>query len=271
MSTNESVIVFMRFVKEKHRELCESLDRLVNSLVGENASQKAKISEETLKTAQDLQSTISKSDRPDWLSGLIQGLNHFHNKSWNQQHLIKHLIDNLSKIKEHRWQFENSNEKPFDFDSIYEYYKSESRLPELFDEIISILEEIQSSGEIDSLTMMKSLGKVISTLKQNRDGSYFSLNSAWDFLVSFLKNYMWNELSRLPVLGASMEALEKTIKETNEEMFKVHSAIEKEMKTVVESEIKGLKGKSDFSFVSYDRTGLTLNDNKEFKEIDHKV
>ena len=159
----------------------------------------------------------------------------------------------------------------FDFDSIFEHYKSESRLPELFDDIIRILEEIQSSGEVDSLTMMTALGKVLATLKQNKDGSYFSINSAWEFLVSFLKNYMWGELSKIPVLGTAMAALEKTIKETNEEMFKVHSSVEAEMSNVVEAEIKGLKNKSSFKFVSYDKSGLKLTDKTERLALDESV
>jgi hypothetical protein len=261
----------MRFVTEKHKEVILSLDQLVQALVGENAPNKVAKAEDALKKARDLQSAISKQDSPAWLPSLVQGLHHYVIKAWNQQHLINHLIDNVANIKQHKWAFENAEEKAFDFDSIYEHYKSESRIPELFDEIIKILEEIESSGEIDSLTMITALGKVLATLKQNRNGSYFSLNSAWEFLVSFLKNYMWSELSKLPMLGSAMEALEKTIKETNEEMFKVHSAIEKEMSNVVETEIKGLKGKSAFPFISYDRSGAKLGSNAERLTVDQKV
>jgi hypothetical protein len=261
----------MRFVTEKHKEVVLSLDQLVKALVGENAQNKVAKAEDALKKARDLQSAISKQDSPAWLPSLVQGLHHYVTKSWNQQHLINHLIDNVANIKQHEWAFVNAEEKAFDFDSIYEHYKSESRIPELFDEIINILEEIEASGEIDSLTMITALGKVLATLKQNRNGSYFSLNSAWEFLVSFLKNYMWSELSKLPMLGSAMEALEKTIKETNEEMFKVHSSIEKEMSNVVETEIKGLKGKSAFPFISYDRSGAKLSDNIEKLTVNQKV
>ncbi len=271
MSTNESVLVFMRFVIEKHKDLISSLDQLVQALVGENAQNKVTKAEDALKKSKDLQSAIAKQDTPAWLPSLIQGLHYFVSKSWKQTQLINHLIENIAVIKAHKWAFENSDEKAFDFDSIYEHYKSESRIPELFDEIIKILEDIQSSGEIDSRTMTTALGKVLATLKQNRNGSYFSLNSAWEFLISFLKNYMWSELSKLPMLGSAMEALEKTIKETNEEMFRVHAAIEKEMSNVVESEIKELEGKSTFPFISYDRSGVAINSNIERLTINQKA
>ena len=243
----------------------------MQALVGENAQNKIAKAEDALKKARDLQSAISKEDSPSWLPGLIQALHHYVTKAWKQPQVINHLIDNIANIKQHKWTFENAEEKAFDFDSIYEHYKSESRIPELFDEIIQILEEIESSGEVDSLTMITALGKVLATSKQNRNGSYFSLNSAWEFLISFLKNYMWSELTKLPMLGSAMEALEKTIKETDEEMFKVHSAIEKEMSNVVESEIKGVKGKSAFPFISYDRSGAALGNSTERLTVNQKV
>lgn len=144
------------------------------------------------------------------------------------------------------------------FDAIFQHYKSQSRLAELFDEIIKILEEIQASGEIDSVAMMNALGKVIATLKKNKNGSYFSLNGAWSFLITFLKNYMWAELSKLPVLGTAMGALEKTIEETNEEMSKVHSEIQHEMMTTVENEVKGLQKKTSFQFIEFNKLEATL-------------
>ena len=261
----------MRFVTEKHKDVILCLDQLIQALVGENALNKVAKAEEALKKSKDLQSAISKRDSPVWLAGLIQGLHSYVSKNWNQTHLINLLIENIATVKQHKWAFENAEEKAFDFDSIYEHYKSESRIPELFDEIIKILEEIQLSGEIDSRTMTTALGKVLVTLKQNRNSSYFSLNSAWEFLISFLKNYMWIELSKMPMLGSAMEALEKTIKKTNEEMFKMHSAIEQEMSNVVESEIKGLRGKSAFPFISYDRSGLALVNTSESLTVNRKV
>jgi len=245
----------MRFVTEKHQELIASLDDLVTNLVGEKLESKKEKANFSLQKANDLKAAISQQDCPPWLPPLIQGLTYFFNGQWKQSNLITHLIKNIEIIRGNKWVFDNPSESAFDFDSIFEHYKSQSRLPELFEEIIMILEEIQSSGEVDSVAMMTSLGKVISTLKKNKNGSYFSINSAWSFLISFLKNYMWAELAKVPVLGTAMGALEKTINETNEEMFKVHSEVQSEMRRVVETEVKALQKKTDFKFAGYDRHG----------------
>jgi hypothetical protein len=261
----------MRFVTEKHQELVKALDELVKALVSENLNNKKSLAQTTLQKANELKSSVSTQDCPNWLPSLIQGLNYFIEGGWNQSNLIDHLIKNMASIKGHIWIFENQTETAFNFDSIFEHYKSESKLPELFDEIIRILEEIETSGEIDSIAMITALGKVISTIKKNKDGSYFSLNSAWAFLIAFLKNYMWTELSKIPVLGSALEALEKTINEANEEMFKVHNQVQKEMARTVEAEVKGLKDKTSFKFIGYDKTGATINDNMNSLSLSEKV
>lgn len=271
MTSNASVQFHMRFVKEKHRELIESLNELVTHLVSEKLELKKSKADVALSKSNDLKASISKQDTPDWLPYLIDALERFKSGAWQQHDLINHLFICLQKIKEHVWIFDNPSEQAFDFDAIFQHYKSESRLSELFSEIITILEQIQSSGEVDSVSMMSALGKVIATLKQNKDGSYFSINSAWSFLVSFLKNYMWAELSKIPVLGTAMEALEKTIKETNEEMFRFHNDVQTRMSEIVETEVKGLKNKSSFPFVGYDKAGFQLPHLDNPSKIDASV
>lgn len=248
----------MRFVTEKHQELIKSLDDLISTLVSENLDSKKTFSQVSLQKANDLKSAVSTQDCPSWLPSLITWLTNFNGGKWNQATLINHIIQSISSIKGHVWVFEDQAKTAFNFDAIFEHYKSESKLPELFNEIIRILEEIKVSGVIDSLAMINALGKVISTIKKNKDGSYFSLNSAWAFLIDFLRNYMWAELSKIPVLGTALEALEKTIKEANEEMFKVHTQVQKEMARTVEAEVKGLKNKTSFKFLGYDKSGASI-------------
>ena len=51
MSLNESVLIFMRFVTEKHKDVILSLDQLVQTLVGENETNKIAKAEDALKKA----------------------------------------------------------------------------------------------------------------------------------------------------------------------------------------------------------------------------
>jgi hypothetical protein len=258
MTTNDSLELFLRLISERHAALISESQSLLLTLAGEDLSQKKLVAKSALQAATDLRAHLSNNDVPQWLNKIIDFLNPFINGSWSSSDLLKNFIHVKTLLDGHRWVFEQDAETAFDFDSIFDHFKNESRLPELFDQIIRLLEEIESSGEVDSVTMHRALGKVISTIKRSKDGSYFSLISAWEFLLSFLNNYMWGELSKLPLLGTALEALGKTIKETDEEMFKVHKQVQDEMVRTVTAEVKALTNKSAFPFIAYDRSGHLL-------------
>jgi hypothetical protein len=270
LSSDKNVQFYLKFVSEKQKQLKKSLEQLVLILVGENPEKKKDAANSTMTIVKDLKSILPESEVPAWLNSIFQGLDQYQKGTFQPFHLMQKIMFIKSDMDEHEWIHDGSEISVFDFDSIFQHYKSESRLGELFDEIIKLLEDIHGSGDVDSVSMMAALGKVIATLKQNIDGSYFSLNSAWSFLMSFLKNYMWEELVKIPVLGTSMKALKKTINETNEEMYKVHNSVEKKMKSVVEEEVKGLANKSNFAFLGYDKKGSQLPETNSSHILDAK-
>ena len=271
MSSDKNVQLYLKFVNEKQQQIKKSLEQLVLILVGENPEKKKEAANSTMTSVKDLKSILPESEVPAWLNSIFQGLDQFQRGTFQSFHLMRRIMFIKSDMDNHKWVHDDSETPAFDFDSIFQHYKNESRLGELFDEIIRLLEEIHGSGDVDSVSMMTALGKVIATLKQNKEGSYLSINSAWSFLMSFLKNYMWEELAKIPMLGSSMKALEKTIKETNEEMYKVHNSVEKNIASVVETEVKVLANKSNFSFVGYDRNGAQLPQTNTSNILEAKV
>lgn len=260
MQNNESMQFLIRVVREKHQSLITASNQLLQAISGNNGDLKESAAKAMLLAANNLRESISSKDVPDWLNNIIQYLTLYTTKQWDAFSFLSQHISLKNLIDTHTWIFEAPSEAAFDFDSIYERFKKESQLPSLFEQIVKILEDIESSGEVDSVTMLKGLGKVIATIKKGKDGSYFSLNGAWEFLMSFLKNYMWGELSKIPGLGTALEALKTTISETDKEMSELHQKIQAEMKSVVELDIKALKGKSGFPFITYTPTGSLTSD-----------
>lgn len=255
MANNDSLQLFVRLVKEKHQQLINASTQMLRMLSGEDVAKKKEAAENLLKAANDLCALMAKQDVPDWLTNTINHVAVYISGNWTAFDFLGQHIAIKSQLDNHTWVFESQSEAAFDFDAIYESFKRESKLPGMFEQVVKILEDIESSGEVDSVTMLKGLGKVIATIKKGKDGSYFSLNGAWQFLLSFMKNYMWGELSKIPVLGTMLEALEKTINETSDEMSKLSQNIQAEMSKVVESEIKALKNKSEFQFITYTQAG----------------
>lgn len=254
MSNNESVQLFTRIILEKHTSLVAASNNLMQAISAENVDAKYKSATNLMIAVESLRSILSNQDVPDWLSGLDHNLNLYISKQIDSYIFLGRFLNLKTKLDSHIWSFQTPTEAAFDFDAIYERFKKESKLPTLFEEIIKILEEIAVSEDVDSIVMHKSLGKVIATIKKGKDGSYFSLNGAWEFLLSFMKNYMWSELSKIPVLGTLLETLKNTISEVDAEMVSLHQNMQTEMSRIVESEIKPLK-KAEFPFITYTPAG----------------
>jgi len=80
------------------------------------------------------------------------------------------------EIENQRWDFaDSSGNAAIDFAAIYQEYYRESRVPDLFDELVAQLEEIVNSGEIDSLQAIKALEKLILTIRKIAVGISFRL------------------------------------------------------------------------------------------------
>ena len=264
MTKAHSFDFFIRLIRQRHSDVVNAAGGLLKELAGEDIERKRAAALDMAQKTRDLRAVIANQDAPPWLDTMIQYLSLYIDGSWSGFNLLNQFIPFKAQLEAHSWVFdEQSDAAAFNFDSIYEHFKNESRIPELFDQIIVILEEIEASGQIDSVTMLGALEKVIATINKGKNGSYFSLNSSWDFLLAFLKNYMWGELSKLPVLGTALEALDKTIKETNEEMARLHQKIQSDMTRVVGTEVKALENKADFKFITYTKTGHVITHQAE--------
>lgn len=242
---NESVNLFVRVVNEKHAAVRQSLDSLMDALVSENQDVKYTQAGTLLEQVKALDSILSSADKPSWLSNMKSQLERYANKK-NSVELNRILVAECKSVHQQQWSFENQENISINFDAIFDHYRDQSRLPELFDAIIKLLREIYESGEIDSIKMLEDLKKIIATLEQSKRGSYFSTNSGWTFARTFLKNWALGELRKLPVLGTAVEALEKTIEETDHEMFEIHIQVNKDLQEKTLREIKCIEFRPDY-------------------------
>jgi hypothetical protein len=269
----DSVKYVLDMIREKHQALIQSIGYLANSLVSNNEAEKTSRLDLSIAATKNLKGMLTNNNMPLWLVPFEKILNnHKHSPSVATATAINNfLLTNMQGIKGYKWAFNTEKSNSFDFDSIFEKHKAESNLPVLFDDIIEKLQEIYDTNEVDSVKMMRGLEKVIATIKKSKDGSYFSLNSGWQFMLDFLKNYMWQELGNIAFFGPMFKALEQTLNNTNEEMFKVHTAVKEEMERTVGAEIKALENKSEFDFLTYDRNAAKMPTLQTLKAIELKA
>ncbi len=266
MSESESVKFILRLVQEKHEVVKECLNKLFKVLASDAHADKVHANESLLDACQALNGILSGTDRPKWLSHLISEAtvyNQHHKATGHNFRLLNNIVGQKQAVLSHSWSFETGGVKAdYNFDSLYMRFKEESNLQVLFESMISTLEKMIESGEIDSLTALRSIEQLISVIKQNQEGSYFSVMASWEFVTSFTKNLVWQELSSLPVVKQLKSAFEKTVQDMDVELSNLHTEIAEEMKNKYETTISSLTHKRPSLLLLEESAAEKPNSNK---------
>ena len=234
MPRNDSVEYFLRFLRERFNAFRESLTEFLQALTLEGRPRKVEAARKVLILLDDLKRAMSEEDRPAWISQLE------HKLTWYTSAVEKEVDAGLQvvqtimvlepQIKNQAWDFTDSaSNLAIDFASIYEEYLRDSRIPELFDELVAQLEVLAGSDEIDSRKAVRKLRKLIETIRKNSRGDLFSTRGAWEFTQIFFKNYAVELIEKIPGLSSAYKALRATLTELDVEFSQLHGQIWKKL------------------------------------------
>jgi hypothetical protein len=258
MEQNESVQFFLRSLNEKHNQFKSNFKIFFTSLVGENIEEKKKTAEIFYNSALELKNHISNKDTPSWLSESISAIQSFLDRIDQlgaKGTLLHRILPFYAEANSYQWHFEDPQKiLAFDFDSIYEKCKGESRVDEYFDAIISTLKNIIDSEEIDSIKLKRTLETLIARLKNHKSASYLSLYGTWGFISRLMTNILWEELEKIPAIGPIVKGLRKTMEEAAVELKDLNEKLKKEMNE---------KYNGDYSFLNSSQQNLLENHNHE--------
>lgn len=237
MAKSDSVEFFIRFLKERFGAFQQALSAFLQVLSLDDRKQKVESAKTLLIALDDIKRAISSNDRPAWIGPLDQKLNWYvnhHSQGDAGLQLLNIIIQLSPSIASQNWQFADAlSSSAIDFAGIYNEYYAQSRVPELFDELVSHMESIIESGDIDSITTIKALERLIATIKRNARGDYFSTRGAWEFTQLFFKNLSIATLESIPGLKQAVKALRKTMSELDLEMTQVHDQVRQRLHTSV--------------------------------------
>lgn len=242
MPTNTSHDLYLNRLRSRHTGLRNSISIMLSILV-EDSADKESVIQATLITAQELANLLAPTDVPSWLTSIINILKQ-PRQNYSKTQLINDLIPILEPLKTYTWHDISNEPEGIDFDEIYFRHKQQGKTEDLFDKIIIQLQKIINSGEIDSVKTIHTLERLISTLKRSKTGSYTSMMAGWGFLQALLKNWIFEQLKSIPVLGPILSALSETVSEMESEIVTLHSAIHDEIKQ---------RYSTDIPTLSYDR------------------
>jgi hypothetical protein len=243
MSQGPSIDAFIRTIDEKFVDFKTKVRNFYLVVASNQFQLREERAKAALLAAQTLSDYLSRPDQPPWLNQFIGALQTFVNSPSSngaQEYIIDTYGQFYAGVLTHRWSFTPAHDIAVDFDAVFEKVKAESRIAELFDKIIEILEQIIKTDLIDSRKITATLEKIIASMKRNRTGSFFSIIGTWDFLKRFMENAAWKTASKIPGVNILSDALHETIKEYEEEMQNVYKRIAKETSEATKVEFQAL-------------------------------
>lgn len=258
MHHTDNIKHLRKLLSRYQSQFTEQANELLATLAGEDASSKRNAASKTAGIIQSLRELVPDDQVPECLTQLESILNQLSGASLKAPGAIGTIVKLLPEISNHKWLEQTQEEYGFDFESIFRDCRDRSKIPQLFDSIIELLEKIRDSDEIDSRSMIDALTDLIATLQIGKKSTCFSLDGAWDFLIGFIQNYFWAEAKKIPGIGSLVEALEKTITEAGEEMKRLQDEVRIEMSTKVTTKVKALKNHSPKLFLAYNKSGCML-------------
>jgi hypothetical protein len=245
--------VFKQLLIAKHKEIKARYNELLKAIIESDFDLKIDKCSSLQTTVRFLFDMITESDRPQWLTQLDTLISNYIPYYKNENHgfnFLNALIDLKSQLFSFNWDTFDSTQV-YDFDKMFEKYRSENRIDELFERITETLQQIVDSNCIDSIKLIDVLNKLINSIKRNQNGSYFAIRGIWDFIVNLITNYLWEQLVQVPGLGPLLSALRTTITDMNTELTTVHESMKQDMS-------KNLQ--SDFPFLRYDSKADIIED-----------
>lgn len=216
-------------VTAKHAEANQAVDRFLQTLISSgDANTRLAAARDAISAVSVLQGVLHEDYRPNWIAQMLGNLKQFesyHQRASGVQAAKLVATSVYPEMLAHRWSFADSQPAGYDFDRVFEQARDANAIPELFDEIVSCLQQIVDSGAMDSIRMVRELQALIATLKNARKGSYVATRHAWFFLVEWLKNTGWEAFGDIPVIGAAVRGLKTALEKTNTAMERMHDDV----------------------------------------------
>jgi hypothetical protein len=234
MASNDSVEFYLRFLGERFSAFRESLGALIEALALEDRKKKVEAANVVLARLDDLRRAMSKSDHPGWIQPLeeqITGYLRAHERNAQAgRRLFEAILRVNPAIESQKWEFPDQSALAIDFVGIYQECYLASNAPQLFDDLIEQVKALVESGELDSLQTIRSLEKLIATVRKNARGDYFASQGTWEFTLAFFTNLSIETIESIPGLKQISKALRKTLADLDVEMLQVHGKIRERLK-----------------------------------------
>jgi|GEM_PF-5716801 len=217
-----------RTITDKHSKLKNNVANLVVTFVNKNDQAKKVEAERCLSSSQTLLDLLAQPDKPAWLKNLNGALERYTNNAIKPEALMRTIIEVNKQLEAYQFTHEDNTTSGIDFEETFQQYFDESRLPDLFDEIINLLGQIRDSGEIDSKSMLAALEELVASLKAGKSGSWLSIYGSREFLGEFIRTYAYELAIDTPLFGKVYKSFVEVSRKFNNEFETLNDKTQKQ-------------------------------------------
>lgn len=180
-------------------------------------------------------SELCSTDTPLWLNDLNKTINQVieqPNNNTVRMHFYNSIERNEKSIINHNWEYGGIN-LDFDFEYVYSKYKKESKLDELFGEVIVLLERLLKDESILKNIKEEKIKILLSVINTNRDKSLYAdegiIRALFDFLLESISS-----LINIPGLKEIVNSLIELFKKLTSEMDSVKTKTQEEIEKTIQ-------------------------------------
>lgn len=197
---------------------------------------------------------------PNWVGILYSSANDVCNEPDSvsfRKKLFDDIKDYTLAISNHNWEL-GGIDADFDFEAIYKKYKSESKIDELFDEIISILEQLLTDENVEDKD--KKIQVLISIVRNNKKKSCYADEAIITALYNFLIETSCLFLG-IPTVAPLIRSLIEVLKNLVVSYDNVKTKTNEEIKQITNIKLEPLRlyDKNGMVKEIEDKTGIKVN------------
>lgn len=240
MSKDEHETMFQRALEARRLEVVKAANALINAVGAKSTSTNHLSALEV--AADNLSSMLDESDIPGWCRELRSICRLFGAGSHRGDYpeIFSRFTRATNAAKSHKWEFGVAQVPGIEFDVVFDEAVKNSRVPELLDRLIDLLEQCVEADELDSKRLDEALRRVIRILKANRRPSYSSAFLTRDFLFSVAGRWVFGELEKLPGIGTLVSAIRETVAEYDRTVNALPEAARPKLESEIATEFPAL-------------------------------
>jgi hypothetical protein len=241
---DKAYAMFQVRLGQMQQAITNGIIEVENTLIGDDLNTKMQKASDLMGQCKNLMDFCG-DQVPSWAIQIYNSTHQFMSNSQdfkNRKQISDLLMTIKNEVAMHDWSL-GGYDSNLNFEQIYTRYKAESKLSELFTELIRLIEKIISENVIGQDQLEKNFKFLLSIVRSNTNKSYFGDMSVISFVMYFIKEFLLNLASNIPGLKEGLTALIDTAKKLKTEMDETKQKTDQEIERV--AKVKSLVLYSD--------------------------